>query len=278
MAAVSSDLPQVFDRFGVFETFVHAVDRDTVSQLLLQFVRDGRPRQLVTVNVDFLRLAHRLPRLRDVINRADLSVADGVPLLWLARLLGLKHCERITGPDVIELAAALSAEHGIKLYLLGGTQSALDGAKAALENAFPGVQVCGMHAPPVADYPFPSELDNDVCERIKQASPDVLFVGYGCPKQDFWIEDHLEELGVPVSVGIGGSFNFLAGEVRRAPGFFQRNGLEWLYRLWAEPRRLWRRYLAQDMPFMLRLVATEAKARFMRRKTRALTLEPRTGQ
>jgi N-acetylglucosaminyldiphosphoundecaprenol N-acetyl-beta-D-mannosaminyltransferase len=269
----ASELPQILDRFGVFETFVHAVDRATVTEALHHFVMERRPRQLVTVNVDFLRIARALPRLKDVINRADLAVADGVPLLWLARYLGLRQCERITGPDLIELAARLSAERGLRLYFLGGTSEALEGAKSALEGRYPGVQVCGMHAPPVADYPFTNDLDHEICSRIKEAAPDVLFVGFGCPKQDLWINDHMEELQVPVSVGIGGSFNFLAGRVSRAPERLQRAGLEWAYRLWAEPRRLWRRYLAQDMPFFLRLVLAEAITRLTRSPRRALTIE-----
>jgi N-acetylglucosaminyldiphosphoundecaprenol N-acetyl-beta-D-mannosaminyltransferase len=228
---------------------------------------------MVTVNVDFLRIAEADPALKSVINTSDLAVPDGTPLVWLSRCVGIRDCERVTGPELIEAAAFLSAERGIKLFFLGGTPDAAEGAKRDLEYRHAGVNICGVYSPPEAAYPFPAELDREICDRVRAAQPDVLFVGFGCPKQDYWIRDHMEELGVPVSVGIGGSFNFLSGRVARAPTKLQHLGLEWVYRLWREPRRLWRRYLLHDLPFVLRLAAAEVLAGSLSRRRPGLSLE-----
>ena len=258
--------------FGIFGTYVHGVNRRAARSILAQFIEAGEPRQLVTVNIDFLRIAESVPALKAVINTSALAVPDGKPLVWLARCVGLRDCERVTGPDLIEAAAALSVEQGTRLFFLGGTAEAAEGAKRALESRHPGLQVCGMFAPPEASYPFPEELDHEICDRIREAKPDVLFVAFGCPKQDLWIRDHLQELGVPVSVGIGGSFNFLSGRVSRAPTKLQHLGLEWVYRLWREPRRLWRRYLLHDLPFVLRLAVAEVMAGYPSRRQPGLSL------
>jgi N-acetylglucosaminyldiphosphoundecaprenol N-acetyl-beta-D-mannosaminyltransferase len=258
-------------RIRVFDTWVHAVDRQSAAERLRTFFEEGRPRQVVTVNLDFLRIAKTLPQFNQIINGADLAVPDGAPLVWIARYLGLKTRERVTGPDLIEACAALSAEHGYRMFLLGAGPGVAEQAAAVLEERFPGSQVCGTYSPPEHAYPFPAELDDDIVSRVRAARPDALFVAFGCPKQDLWIHAHREELGVPVSIGVGGSFNFLNGSVARAPEGFQRWGLEWVHRLYSEPRRLWRRYLLQDAPFAGRLLLAETARRM--RLTRKDTLE-----
>ena len=260
-------------RFRVLDTLVHAVDGRTRTSLLQRWLQDERPRQMVTVNVDFLRHANALPSFKQLINDADLAVPDGKPLVLAARYLGLSSCERVTGPDVIEACARLSAEHGYRIFLLGGAHGVAEAAQRALEHAYPGVQICGAYAPPPADYPFPADLDAAISERVRAARPHVLFVGFGCPKQDLWIRDHLESLAVPLSVGIGGSFSFISGSVPRAPLPLQRLGLEWTYRLYQEPRRLWRRYLRDDLPFVLRIAAIEVGRRLRLARHPALEVE-----
>jgi N-acetylglucosaminyldiphosphoundecaprenol N-acetyl-beta-D-mannosaminyltransferase len=242
-----------YGRFSVQGTFIDAMSLATVETILLRYLDERIPRQIVTVNLDFLTIAKSLPQMQHVINRASLAVTDGFPLVWLARRLGYGDSQRITGPDLIEMAARLSVQRGFKLFLLGSTPEACRASGQVLEERFPGVQICGTFSPPDASYPFPDHLNEDICSRIRSAKPDILFVGFGCPKQEFWIRDCIERLDVPVCVGVGGSFNFLAGAISRAPAWMQRSGLEWVYRLWQEPRRLWRRYLLQDIPFVLSL-------------------------
>jgi N-acetylglucosaminyldiphosphoundecaprenol N-acetyl-beta-D-mannosaminyltransferase len=248
-------------RFRILDTAVHAVNRESVRGHLGRFLEERRPRQIVTVNVDFLRQASVSPAFNDLINDADLVVPDGRPLVWLARRLGFADCDRVTGPDVIELCAELSAMHGYRLFLLGGAEGLAEQAKLALESAYPGVEICGAYSPPAADYPFTAAIRDEINQRLEQSRPDVVFVAFGCPKQELWIRDHIEPLSIPVAVGVGGSFSFFAGLVPRAPRAFQRCGLEWTYRLYREPRRLWRRYLRDDLPFVLRLAALAAGRR-----------------
>jgi N-acetylglucosaminyldiphosphoundecaprenol N-acetyl-beta-D-mannosaminyltransferase len=262
VTTLTSPDPSFAPRFRVLDTMVHAVDRSAVGSILGRLLEDGRPHQVVTVNLDFLHKASTIPEFRDVINESDLTVPDGKPLVWMARYLGLSDCDRVTGPDVIELCARLSSERGHRIFLLGGSGGVAEKAARSLIAAYPGVQVCGAYSPPEAGYPFPPHVEDDINRRIREASPDILFVAFGCPKQDFWIHDHMQELHLPLSVGVGGSFAFLTGEIPRAPRAMQRLGLEWSYRLYREPRRLARRYLCNDLPFAVRLAALQLLARF----------------
>jgi N-acetylglucosaminyldiphosphoundecaprenol N-acetyl-beta-D-mannosaminyltransferase len=266
-----SDTNKPAPRIRVFETWVHGVNKQAAAEQLHSFFEERRPRQIVTVNLDFLRIARAMPAFNQVINRADLAVPDGAPLVWIARYLGLEGCERVTGPDLIEACATLSARHGYRIFLLGAAPGTADEAAGALEERFPGAQVCGTYSPPEHDYPFPADVDAEIVARVAAARPDALFVAFGCPKQDLWIDAHREELGIPVSIGVGGSFSFLNGSVARAPEAMQRLGLEWTHRLYSEPGRLWRRYLLQDLPFAGRLLLAETARRV--RLTRKTTLE-----
>jgi N-acetylglucosaminyldiphosphoundecaprenol N-acetyl-beta-D-mannosaminyltransferase len=202
--------------------------------------------------MDFLRLARADLEFREAINGADLVVPDGVPVLWAARLLGEPLLERVTGVDIVEQGAALAATHGYGIFLLGAEEGVAAEAATALSRRFPGLRVAGTYSPPFG--PFSPEEDARMVEMVRAAGPDMLFVAFGAPRQDTWIRRHLDELNVPVCVGIGGTFNFLTGRVPRAPRWMQGAGLEWAYRLRQEPRRLWRRYLLGDLPLFLRIL------------------------
>jgi N-acetylglucosaminyldiphosphoundecaprenol N-acetyl-beta-D-mannosaminyltransferase len=243
----------------IASALVTPTSASTVRTLLARFLDERIPRRIVTVNLDFVQLAETSAEFRRVINESDLAVLDGRPLVWLAKHAGVD-CERLTGPDLISILCELSAEHGYRLFLLGSAPGVAEDASAQMQASFPGVQICGTLSPPFAAYPFAAELENEINARILDARPDILLVAFGCPKQDFWIYDHCRQLNVPVSIGIGGSLDFFAGRVPRAPQVLQTWGLEWLYRLRQEPRRLWRRYLANDLPFALRLIALHSLA------------------
>jgi N-acetylglucosaminyldiphosphoundecaprenol N-acetyl-beta-D-mannosaminyltransferase len=245
---------------------VQPLTKAAVASTLSRYLEHGRPHQIVTANLDFLQRVARSAAFDEVVNGADLVVMDGKPLVWLAARLGIR-CDRITGSDLISAFCRLSAERGYRLFLLGGAPGVAEEAGRRLTDAFLGVQVCGTFSPPLSDYPFPDDVENVINERIRAAKPDILLVAFGSPKQELWIHDHLQSLGVPVSVGVGACLDFLAGRVRRAPRLFQQSGLEWLYRLWQEPRRMWRRYLLDDLPFLLRIVTMHvlAELRFTRR-------------
>jgi N-acetylglucosaminyldiphosphoundecaprenol N-acetyl-beta-D-mannosaminyltransferase len=232
---------------------IHALAMADVLELLEQFVETRRPHQIVTVNLDFVRLARRDPAFRRAVNLADLAVADGMPLVWLSRLMGQTLPERIAGIDLLEAAAALAAGRGYRVYLLGAAPGVADAAAQELVRRYPALEIAGTYAPPHGE--FSATENENMIARVRAAGVDMLFVAFGAPRQDTWIRDHLQELGVPLCMGVGGSFNFLAGQQPRAPRWVQQAGLEWVHRLVHEPRRLWKRYLLGDLPILARIAA-----------------------
>jgi N-acetylglucosaminyldiphosphoundecaprenol N-acetyl-beta-D-mannosaminyltransferase len=242
-------------------TFAHAIGRQATKETLASFLEDRRPRHVVTLNVDFLHKSNTSPAFKELLNGADLTVLDGKPLVWAARYLGFSQSERVTGIDLIEACSELSADAGYRIFFLGGAEGVAEKAKDLVERRYPGVQISGAYSPPLGEYPLPPEINEEIIRRIQEARPDILFVGFGCPKQEQWIRAHAHSLGITVAAGVGGAFNFITGNTPRAPKLLQDTGLEWLYRLWVEPKRLWRRYLCADLPLVLRLAFLEAIGR-----------------
>jgi N-acetylglucosaminyldiphosphoundecaprenol N-acetyl-beta-D-mannosaminyltransferase len=242
----------MFESCQILDVHMHRVTLAAVCERMEDFIRSGRPHQIVTVNMDFIRLARQDPAFRAAVNAADLVVPDGVPVLWTARLLRQPLGERVTGVDLVEQGAALAAARGYRIFLLGAAPGVADAAAAALVRRYPGLCVAGTYAPPIG--PFTTEEDARMVAAVRAARPHLLFVAFGAPRQELWIRAHLEELAVPVCVGVGGTFNFLSGAIPRAPVWMRRAGLEWAHRLAQEPGRLWRRYLVHDLPVFLRLV------------------------
>jgi N-acetylglucosaminyldiphosphoundecaprenol N-acetyl-beta-D-mannosaminyltransferase len=198
-----------------------------------------RPRQVCTANPEFLMAAQRDPEFRRVLLAADLVLPDGVGLLWAARWLGRRLPERVPGSDLIYRLAELAARRGWRLYFLGAAEGVAQAAANRLQARYPGLVVAGAYA----GSPAPAEEDALVA-RVVAARPDVLLVAYGAPAQDKWIARNRLGLVVPVSLGVGGSFDFVAGVARRAPRWLQRLGLEWFHRLWRQPWRAGRIYTA----------------------------------
>ncbi len=241
-------------RVNLLDMWIDKVDIGGAVARIDAFVRTGRPHQIVTVNVDFLRLGLENPAFKNLINTADLAVADGMPLLWGARLLGEPLSERVTGVELILECVTLAAAHGYKIFLLGAGPGVAAEVATVLRARCPAVCIVGAYAPPLKDA-FSAEEDERTVRLIQETKPDILFVAFGAPKQDEWISAHMHSLNVPVCVGVGGAFDMLAGRVRRAPVWMQRHGLEWAYRVMQEPTRLWKRYFIDDMPVFLRLMA-----------------------
>jgi len=194
--------------------------------------------------------ARRNPDFRHVLCAADLAVADGIGIVWAARLLGAPVPHRIGGIDLVERVAAAASRTGLRLFLLGASEGVAAEAARRLTACYPGLQIVGTFS----GSPDPKQ-DDAIVAMVAQAGPDVLLVAFGAPAQDLWIERNQMLLGVPVAMGVGGAFDFLSGRVSRAPLPFQRLGLEWLYRLIRQPWR-WRRMLA--LPLFALLVLAEA--------------------
>jgi N-acetylglucosaminyldiphosphoundecaprenol N-acetyl-beta-D-mannosaminyltransferase len=232
--------------------WIDQVDLPSAVERIRRFLLSGTPHQIVTVNLDFLSIAKRQPGFCEVINGADLAVADGMPLVWASRLQGQPLPERVTGVDLVEASCRLAVELNRSVFLLGAAPGVAAGAARTLQERFPSLRLAGLYSPPFG--PLSAEEDERIVAMIRDAAPDLLFVALGAPRQDLWIHQHLHRLNVPVAMGVGCVFDLLAGVVNRAPSWMQAAGLEWAYRLGQEPRRLWRRYLLNDLPTLARLL------------------------
>ena len=226
---------------------------------IADLVKRKKPSVVVTPNVDHIVRLHRDEGFLRIYNDAELVLADGAPLLWAARFLGTPLQERVPGSDLLPELCREAVQRGHRLFFFGGRPGAAAGAADRFRDQHKGIQIVGTYCPP---YGFEhDETENRKCiARIKEAAPDVLFVGLGSPKQERWIHIHREVLGVPVCIGVGVSFEFVSGMVRRAPRWMQTAGLEWFWRLLMEPRRLWKRYLVDD-PRFFGLVLTQRVSR-----------------
>ncbi len=226
--------------------FDNVTTPQTIS-LIEGMVASGKPHYLATANVDFVVQAMHDVELRRILMDAHLVVCDGMPLVWASKFLGNPLQERVAGSDLVPLLLQVAEQKGYRVFFLGGeekvAQQALDNIKAKLPN----LQIAGAYSPPFKPL---LEMDHEgICERIREAKADLLFVSFGCPKQEKWISMNYRNLGVPVSIGVGATIDFLAGNMKRAPRWMQMSGTEWIYRLLQEPRRLFKRYFVDLQHF-----------------------------
>jgi len=229
------------------------VSMDEALECIRAFVQEGKPHAVFTPNVDFLMLGRKDPAFRDIINSADLNLCDSVPLRWASRLLGVRLKARIAGADLLPAACELAATEGYRVYFLGGAPGVGERVAQILTARHPDLRVVGVYAPPMGFNGDQNET-RKILQTIRRAAPHILFVGLGTPKQERWIHQFGKQIGVPVAIGVGASLDLVGGTRRRAPVWIQRLGLEWLFRLCQEPRRLWRRYLLRDAPFVALLL------------------------
>ena len=224
-----------------------------------RWILEKTPRQICFCNAYTLTEFQRNSEFRSVAENADMVLADGTSLVWSSQFLGLSLPERVAGPDLMEAFCALAEQKGYRLFFMGCTDEVLEKLRSQLLRQFPRLIIAGHLAPPMMEI-HPEDHDAEAVRVINASSPDVLWVGMSSPKQDLWIARNLKRLQVPVSIGVGAAFNFLSGEIKRAPRWTHRTGLEWLWRLCHEPRRLWRRYLFCNIAF-LRLIFKEVLRR-----------------
>jgi len=227
------------------------VDNCSASQACAAIVRHakahGKPAYVTTANAQHVVLLDRDPRFRMIYSQADLIVPDGMSLLLAARLYRRSLQQRVTGVDMFRALCGLAAEEGLHVFLLGGRPGSADLAAALLKNQYPTLRLT-TYCPPMGFDKSAAGL-KQTADAVRDAKPDLLFVALGAPKQEYWIYEHGLELSVPVSMGVGGTFELVAGLLPRAPQWMQNLGCEWVHRLVLEPRRMWRRYLIGNLEF-----------------------------
>jgi N-acetylglucosaminyldiphosphoundecaprenol N-acetyl-beta-D-mannosaminyltransferase len=241
----------------------HNVTMDDTIAFVDEKIRERGFHQIATANVDFLIHAMRDKEVQQILCACDLVIPDGMPILWGARLLGTSLKQRVCGVDLVPRLAELCSREGYSMFFLGASEQNSAQAAEKLKQRYPGLRIAGRYSPPV--MPMDRMNHEDILRRIERAKPDILLVAMGNPKQEKWLAMHRDRLNVPVCIGVGGSIDFVAGAVKRAPMWMRSSGLEWLYRLAQEPKRLAQRYIGDACGF----------ARYMPQQFIAMAMQPR---
>ncbi len=236
-------------RVELFGVSVDAVTLDQAVTTARELVEEGSPHQHVVLNAAKVVAMQDDPSLREVISSCSMINADGISIVLASRILRRRLPERVAGIDLFQHLLAAAEADGKGVYLLGARQTVLDDLVVELERRHPRLRIVGTHDGYWSD-------DAEVVAAVREAAPDYLFLAIPSPRKEFWLNDHLDDLGVPFVMGVGGSFDVLAGLVSRAPAWAQRIGMEWAWRLGQEPRRMWKRYLVGNSRF-ISLVARE---------------------
>jgi len=246
LSLMGSDLPML----KILGSRVHMVQLADVIGVIEQWIRepDGRCRRIVVTGFHGIWEAYKHPDFRRILNSADLWVPDGIAPVWVARRRGFRHAQRTPGADVMQAFFERANGKGYSSFFYGDTEEALAALREKLGRLYPGHRVAGTLSPPFR--PVTPQEDEAQMKTINDARPDVLWVGLGLPKQDEWIFEHRNQLHVPIAAGVGAAFGFLSGRVRRAPAWMGDHGLEWLWRLIQQPRKLWRRDLLEGPRFL----------------------------
>jgi N-acetylglucosaminyldiphosphoundecaprenol N-acetyl-beta-D-mannosaminyltransferase len=219
-------------------------------QCMQGWIADGSGTHCITfANVHVIMEARRDPGFRDILQHPDvLTVPDGTPLIWLGRARGVALKRRVYGPDLMHDFFAATVGKGYRHFFYGGAPGVAEQLAATLAAKFPGFELAGLYSPPYR--PLSPVEDARVVETINAARPDIVWIGLGCPKQEKWMFEHRRRLRAPVLAAVGQAFDIHAGAVRQAPAWMREHGLEWLFRLAREPRRLWKRYLVYNSLFL----------------------------
>jgi N-acetylglucosaminyldiphosphoundecaprenol N-acetyl-beta-D-mannosaminyltransferase len=241
-------------------------DLDGAARSVVAMACDRQGGYACFCNVHVLMLAQRIPELREALCAARVVFPDGAPVAWLQRRGGLAGASRIAGPDLMPRVFELGQRFGLRHYLLGSTEHVLRRCERTLGRAFPAAQIVGTCSPPFSD--LDARENAAVLVAIRNAAPDLVWVGLGAPKQELWMRAHAQSVAPALALGVGAAFDFVARTTPRAPAWMQRHGLEWFHRLAREPRRLGGRYLRTNSAFVVRASLELARERSATRRGR----------
>lgn len=249
---------QLAAKHDVLGTPISATSYQQVMELMRHPLPD-RARLVAFCNVHSVMSARTDAALAEALVAMDLATPDGMPLVWTLRASGVEDQERVYGPDLMEMAIPWGVDHGIRHYLYGASPDTLTRLQERIAADFPGAAIVGSHSPPFRALTDEEEVA--VLDDIRASEADVVWIGLGMPKQELWMHRVAAQLPGTVLMGTGAAFDFLAGSVAQAPDWIQRIGMEWLYRLMREPRRLWRRYALNNPLFVVLILAQLARSR-----------------
>jgi N-acetylglucosaminyldiphosphoundecaprenol N-acetyl-beta-D-mannosaminyltransferase len=247
--------PEYAPRVNILGVGVSTINLDMAVGIIDGWIAERTSRYVTVTGVHGIMESQRDPVMRKIHNQAGLVTPDGMPLVWLSRLHGHAQVDRVYGPDLMLALGQHSLARGYRHFFYGGTPETAELLGQKLSAKLPGLQVAGFYAPPYR--PLTAEEDQAAVDLINQSQADIVWVGLGTPKQELWMAEHLGRINAPVLIGVGAAFDFHAGKKKQAPRWIQRSGLEWVFRLLTEPRRLWKRYLVNN-PSFLALVLAQA--------------------
>jgi N-acetylglucosaminyldiphosphoundecaprenol N-acetyl-beta-D-mannosaminyltransferase len=243
----------VTERIEILGCPFDAITEDATINLVFDWIKEPerKSHHIITVNVAILMMAKDDPKLQNAIDKADLVVVDGKPLVWTSKWLSAPVPEKVSGVDLMRRLLEEGDRRGLRIFLLGTTQERLEVLERVIRARYPGVTIAGARngyfkAP---DYPA-------ITKMIRESKADLLLVGMPAPFKEIWCEDHRDELATPAMLGVGGAFDVMAGFVPRAPRLMQEAGMEWFWRLAMEPKKLWKRYLVTNSAFLALLGKT----------------------
>ncbi len=239
----------------------HVLTEDQTNQRIIQAIAVGRGGWVVTANLDHLHRLKTDPSYKQLCQPADLVVADGMPLVWASRIQGTPLPQRVAGSAMVTSLAVLAGQHRRSIFFLGGEPGVAEQAAEKLKNDCPGLVVAGTYCPPMGFENDPAQMQQ-IEQRLAESKPDIVYVALGSPKQERLITQLRPLLPAAWWIGVGISFSYIAGHVTRAPAWMRKTGLEWIFRLLQEPKRLFRRYLIVGIPYALRLLTTAFLSRF----------------
>ena len=246
----------VIDILGVK---IAEVDIGRACRRIEDWIKDGKKTYVCIAPASTIVDCHRDENYKNVVNNAGMTTPDGMPLVWIGKARGA-NIKRTYGPDLMQAMCELSQQKGYSHYFYGGGDRTIELFVRKMKERYPKLNIVGAVAPPFKEI---KEIENDETLReINKSNPDILWVGLGSPKQDFWMYNHRDKLNVPVMIGVGAAFDFFAGTKKQAPAWMQRSGLEWIFRLCSEPKRLWKRYLIGNTKFIYYLIKDRFKNGF----------------
>lgn len=242
------------DRYEILNTYVNAISMDETIKRVEEIIKKGVPTQHVVINAAKVNLMEQDLKLRSIVNACPLINADGASIVWAAKVLGVPLTERVTGIDLFQKLVELSENKGYKIYLFGAKEEVVLKVKRIFETRYPKLKIVGYR-----NGYFTEKDEAEIVENIAASNADIMFVAFSSPKKEYWVNKYLKELNIPFVMGVGGSFDVVAGITERAPLWMQRNGLEWLYRFIQEPRRMWKRYIIGNAKFVVLTFKTKKR-------------------
>lgn len=236
---------------------IDCLDMNQTIDLIEQYIKEKKPCQHVVINVAKFVEMRNDPQLKEIISECDIINADGMPVVWASRLLGQPLPERVAGVDLFQNLVKLCAEKGYRPFFFGARGWVVEKVVEVFKERYPGLNVAGYR-----NGYFSPEEEKEIAEMIRDTKADMLFVGFSSPMKEKFLEKWMPFMQVPFCMGVGGSFDVIAGKTKRAPAWMQEKGLEWLYRIYQEPRRMWKRYAKTNPVFMWMVLREYVKLKY----------------